>query len=678
MKASLTMEAANVGSTSLQRTGSPKVRWRLILFATACMAVAVSLAGAVHLSQARQERVAAEGQMQRAAHIGAQFVEQQIALAAALLSSLSESPSLQDGDFAAFYRQVSAIHVLPGSWFLLVSRNYASRADQIVNTRRPFDAPPQSEPATEATKSLVESVVATRQVQVSDLVYTPLTNGYVVGVGVPVIRDEEVAYVLILALPEVNTEPAFEGGLEGFGGVVDRSGQLLPGHGLADRAARQQPPFDPAHLRDAGAEGALDGTASDGTPLYIAFSRSEATGWTVFFGMPKPGLDAPIDRARLIVGIGVILLPMAGVAIALLAGPGVILPLRRRIEEDDERARVIAATVPSMLFTADQDGACDYASERFYEYTGRRPGTVEGHAWMAVIHPEDKAKIVRRIADRPETRKVSDLELRLRGKDGSYRWFAIRVTRVSDASGKGMRIFGTATDIDDLKRTESTLRQLSTQHMKGQDDERRRIAREIHDTTVQSLVAAKMQIDQAQEGVTPLGVSSAMALRDAHKLLNQSLSELRTLSYLLHPPMLDELGLAAAVRWYAQGFQKRSGITVSVDASALSRLPTETETTLFRVVQEGLANVHRHSGSPEARISLVYHPEWVELEIADMGKGMSSPILDEANYSLGVGIPGMRVRVQQLGGSFELTSTGHGTTLRVAVPLERSAVTAAE
>jgi signal transduction histidine kinase len=289
---------------------------------------------------------------------------------------------------------------------------------------------------------------------------------------------------------------------------------------------------------------------------------------------------------------------------------------------------------------------------------------------MAVIHPEDKAKIVRRIADRPETRKVSDLELRLRGKDGSYRWFAIRVTRVSDANGKGMRIFGTATDIDDLKRTESTLRQLSTQLMKGQDDERRRIAREIHDTTVQSLVAAKMQIDQAQEGVTPLGVSSAMALRDAHKLLNQSLSELRTLSYLLHPPMLDELGLAAAVRWYAQGFQKRSGITVSVDASALSRLPTETETTLFRVVQEGLANVHRHSGSPEARISLVYHPEWVELEIADMGKGMSSPILDEANYTLGVGIPGMRVRVQQLGGSLELKSTGHGTTLRVAVPLE--------
>ena len=669
MKASLTMEAANVRLMSLQRAGFPKVHSRLILFATACMAVAVSLAGAVHLSQARHERKAAEGQMQRAAHIGAQFVEQQIAVAAAVLSSLSGSPSLQDGDFATFYRQASAIHVLPGSWFLLVSCNYASRADQIVNTHRPFGAPPQSEPATEATKSLVRSVVATRRVQVSDLVYTPLANGYVVGVGVPVIRDDEVAYVLILALREVHTEPAFEGGLAGFGGVVDRTGQLLPGHGLADRAARQ-PPFDPSRLRNAGAEGVLDGTASDGTPLYIAFSRSEATGWTVFWGMPKPGLDAPIDRARLIVGIGVILLPMAGVAIALIAGPGVILPLRRRIEEDDERARVIAATVPSMLFTADQDGACDYASERFYEYTGRRPGTVEGHAWMAVIHPEDKAKIVGRLADRPETRKVSDLELRLRGKDGSYRWFAVRVTWVSDASRKGMRIFGTATDIDDLKRTESTLRQLSTQLMKSQDDERRRIAREIHDTTVQSLVAAKMQIDQANESVVPLGVSSAMALRDAHKLLNQSLSELRTLSYLLHPPMLDELGLAAAVRWYAQGFQKRSGITVSVDASALSRLPTEIEITLFRVVQEGLANVHRHSGSPEARISLVYHPEWVELEIADIGKGASSPILDEANYSLGVGIPGMRVRVQQLGGSLELKSTGHGTTLRVAVPLE--------
>jgi len=286
---------------------------------------------------------------------------------------------------------------------------------------------------------------------------------------------------------------------------------------------------------------------------------------------------------------------------------------------------------------------------------------------MDVAHPEDKAKIVRRLADRPESRKAGDLELRLRAKDGSYRWFAIRVTRISDASSKGMRIFGTATDIDDLKRTEGALRQLSTQLMKSQDEERRRIAREIHDTTVQSLVAAKMQVDQVRDGLIPPGVLTA--LRDADKLLDQSLSELRTLSYLLHPPMLDELGLAAAVRWYAQGFQKRSGITVSVDAPALPRLPVDTETTLFRVVQEGLANIHRHSGSPEARISFVCHPEWVELEIADIGNGVSGPIPDEAHYSLGVGIPGMRVRVQQLGGSLELDSNGNGTTLNVAVPV---------
>src|SRR5579864_7450181 len=171
MTASLAREATNSGSsTPLLSVGSPTIRWRLFLFAVVCMAVAVSVAGTVFLSQARRERASVEGRVQRAAHAGAQFVEHEVAFAVGILSALSGSPALQDGDFAAFYRQASAVKVPPGFWFVLCSPDYASRADQLVNTRRPFGAPPQSEPASDTAKNLVRRVVATRQVQVSDLV----------------------------------------------------------------------------------------------------------------------------------------------------------------------------------------------------------------------------------------------------------------------------------------------------------------------------------------------------------------------------------------------------------------------------------------------------------------------------------------------------------------------------
>ena len=224
----------------------------------------------------------------------------------------------------------------------------------------------------------------------------------------------------------------------------------------------------------------------------------------------------------------------------------------------------------------------------------------------------------------------------------------------------------------DRERTEAALRHLSTQLMKSQDDERRRIAREIHDTTVQNLAAAKMQIDQVRNGAISAGALAATALDEARDLLDQSLSELRTLSYLLHPPLLEELGLAPAVRWYAQGFEQRSGIAISVDtAETMPRLSADTETALFRVIQEGLTNIYRHSGSREARVAIAWHRDRLELEIIDKGRGMPNPTCRSGTRnatSLGVGIPGMRIRIQQIGGRLELRSSANGTALRAVVP----------
>jgi signal transduction histidine kinase len=269
-----------------------------------------------------------------------------------------------------------------------------------------------------------------------------------------------------------------------------------------------------------------------------------------------------------------------------------------------------------------------------------------------------------------------DVEVRLRAKDGSYRWFLIRARVVTDAEGRPTKRFGTATDIDHLKQTERALREsereirhISAQLMKSQDDERRRIAREIHDTTLQDLVAARLQIDQLRSTVEP---GAADRLDDMKATITRAQQDLRTLSYLLHPPMLDAFGLVAAIRWYARGFEARSGIRVSVQAiEAMPRLPEDVEMTLFRVVQEGLTNVYRHSGSDEARIVLVRQEQAVTIEIADRGRGIADPTCAQLGadvHALGVGIPGMRLRMQQIGGTLEIETGAGGATLRATAP----------
>jgi signal transduction histidine kinase len=165
--------------------------------------------------------------------------------------------------------------------------------------------------------------------------------------------------------------------------------------------------------------------------------------------------------------------------------------------------------------------------------------------------------------------------------------------------------------------------------------------------------------------------------------MEQAATELRTLSYLLHPPLLDEVGLVAALAWYVEGFARRSGLAIGLEApDDLERLPTDIETPLYRVVQEALSNVHRHSGSKSARIVLSKRANAVWLRIQDRGKGMTGAIAggegvgiingSVAPSELGVGIAGMRQRLRQIGGRLEIRSTAHGTTITAVVPLARN------
>jgi signal transduction histidine kinase len=205
-----------------------------------------------------------------------------------------------------------------------------------------------------------------------------------------------------------------------------------------------------------------------------------------------------------------------------------------------------------------------------------------------------------------------------------------------------------------------------------QDEERRRIARELHDAIGQNLVGLVANLTVAHRSARALNPKARQALSGSLEVAERSLKEMRTLSYLLHPPLLDEDGLASALAWYVQGFAKRSGIKIDLKVSPnFARLPQDVETTLFRVVQESLTNVHRHSKSLTASIRLSRGATGVKLEIADKGRGMPAKALHSGNQKsgkLGVGIMGMSERARQLGGRLEIDSSRRGTTVRVVIP----------
>jgi len=237
--------------------------------------------------------------------------------------------------------------------------------------------------------------------------------------------------------------------------------------------------------------------------------------------------------------------------------------------------------------------------------------------------------------------------------------------------GSILRVISSFTDITEMKNAEQAIRQLSMQLLKLQDEERRRIGRELHDGMAQTVLAVNLSLAQVRQSAPSLGEPADRALEKARVLLQQMSREIRTLSYLLHPPLLDELGLVSALKEYVHGFSERSGIETQLALpKQFSRLPQSVEIALFRVVQESLVNIQRHSGSHTATIRLREDSPGVTLEIIDYGCGMKLPSNGPTQPNvvhLGVGIPGMRERMAQLGGRLAIESGPSGTTIRATI-----------
>lgn len=288
-------------------------------------------------------------------------------------------------------------------------------------------------------------------------------------------------------------------------------------------------------------------------------------------------------------------------------------------------------------------------------------------------------EIGKRSADAPYLRWLSEVrapnyEVALTGKSIQYecfntaaqRWYETR--SFSPRYGQFAHLF---TDITERRKAVEAIRNLSARLLRAQDDARRRLARELHDTVAQSLAGVRMNLGV----IKPLAADNgraATAVDESIAATEDAISQIRTLSYLLHPPMIDQAGLPTALRWYISGFERRSGITTRLDVpDDLGELPRDVETCVFRVVQESLTNIQRHAGSATARVSLERLDGRLFIEIADHGRGLPARVRDDRDALLasGVGIASINERVRELGGEMTIQSTDDGTTLRTTLPV---------
>jgi PAS domain S-box-containing protein len=338
---------------------------------------------------------------------------------------------------------------------------------------------------------------------------------------------------------------------------------------------------------------------------------------------------------------------------------------------DSEKAfQSLANDAPVLLWISDEAGRRMYFNRSWINFTGASQAEQIGERWKSRIHPEDRAAVDHRYTNAVRRGESFEAEYRIRSASGEYRW--LHDTGVPHLSEEGRLVgyLGCAADRTERKETEAALHRLSGRLLELQDDERRRIARELHDTTAQNLAALSMHLFTLHQAVRKGDQRAQWAAQEGLSLAEQCTQEIRTLSYLLHPPLLDELGLVSALRSYANGFMQRTAVKVDLKIEEIGRMPADLETTIFRIVQEALTNVHRHSGSLAAEVRVIRDPKEVQVIVKDEGRGIPPEKLRLLGQgaSLGVGVAGMGERASQLGGNLKIASSEQGTTITVVLP----------
>lgn len=366
------------------------------------------------------------------------------------------------------------------------------------------------------------------------------------------------------------------------------------------------------------------------------------------------------------------------------------------LRRSEQQVHAFANSLPELCWMALGDGNIFWYNERWYEYTGTTPEQMKGWGWQSVHDPEILPSVIERWKQSIENGTPFEMQFPLRGADGISRWFLTRIRPIHDDDGKVIRWYGTNTNIDEqrllidslseardhlekrveertaeLKTANESLRDLSARLLRMRDDEQRRLARELHDSVGQLVAAISMNVSIVSMEAHKLSPAAARSVSENGRLLQDVSREIRTLSHLLHPPLLDEAGLVSALRWYVEGFADRSQIKVDLDIPRdFGRLHTDKEIAIFRIIQECLTNIHRHSESSTAHISIHQSDGKLLVQVRDGGKGIPKDkqrLLMSSGRS-GVGFAGMRERLRELGGTLDIQSEGNGTVIAATLP----------
>jgi len=342
------------------------------------------------------------------------------------------------------------------------------------------------------------------------------------------------------------------------------------------------------------------------------------------------------------------------------------------VKEAEDRIRLIIDTIPTMAWSLRSDGVLDFLNQRWRDYTGLSlEEAIEEET--STVHPEDLSTALEKWVAAKATSEVYEDEMRLRRADGEYRWFLVRVAPLLDQHGNVVKWFGSSIDIEDRKRAEKDLEEahrqlkiLSRRRVKVQEEERRHLARELHDEIGQALTAAKINLQAAMEESDP---AKSKRIHETAAILERLLSQVRQISLNLRPSMLDDLGLVPALRSLLDEQGRRASVAVRFSAKNISEsLDPEIQTTCFRIAQEAITNAVRHAAATQIQVDIHREEGNFRLRVHDDGKGFEMP--PPQSQTIGLGLLGMKERAALVGGRTRITSApGKGTTVDATLPL---------
>ena len=347
------------------------------------------------------------------------------------------------------------------------------------------------------------------------------------------------------------------------------------------------------------------------------------------------------------------------------------------LRESEQRYQAVTDASPIMTWMARTDKFCYYFNKGWLDFVGRTLEQEAGNGWAENVHPDDFDRCLQVHVSNFDAHRPFEMEYRLRHHSGQYRWILDRGVPRYKPDGTFEGYVGGCLDIHDRKEAaeKSRIADESLRLVKVQDEERRRIAREFHDSAGQTLTVLGLSLAQLVQKAEMISPELAKEGKEIEEVVQQLHREIRTTSYLLHPPLLDEAGVNPALSWYVQGVAERSGIAIELNISEdFGRLPAEMELAIFRVVQECLTNILRHAESNTACIRIAREKASVCIEVRNEGKGISPERLtDIQSRGSSVGISGIRERLRRFDGEMKIVSNGSGTTVSATIPIPNEA-----